>query len=79
MCSDYGWLAVFHWGPRGAERRRMTQPKQVYSQCKNVETFPLEKIAEAQQEFTKKGHVGKFVLIPPPLTREQEELFSNRR
>lgn len=40
-------------------------------------TFPLEKIAEAQQEFTKKAHVGKFVLIPPPLTAEQQELFDS--
>lgn len=28
-------------------------------------TFPLEQIANAQQEFLKKSHVGKFVLIPP--------------
>jgi NADPH:quinone reductase-like Zn-dependent oxidoreductase len=27
--------------------------------------FPLEKIAEAQQEFLKKTHFGNFVLIPP--------------
>jgi len=40
-----------------------------------AKTFTLEKIAEAQQEFTKKAHVGKFVLIPPPLTKEQQELF----
>lgn len=39
--------------------------------------FPLEKIAEAQQEFTKKTHVGKFVLIPPSLTKEQQELFGS--
>ena len=42
-----------------------------------AKTFPLEKIAEAQQEFTKKAHVGKFVLIPPPLTKEQQELFDS--
>ena len=30
-----------------------------------AKTFPLAKIAEAQQEFLKKQHVGKFVLIPP--------------
>ena len=28
-------------------------------------TYPLEDIATAQQEFLKKEHVGKFVLIPP--------------
>lgn len=28
-------------------------------------TFPLADIAEAQQQFQEKGHVGKFVLIPP--------------
>jgi len=30
-------------------------------------TFPLKNIVEAQREFTKKKHVGKFVLIPPPI------------
>jgi NADPH:quinone reductase-like Zn-dependent oxidoreductase len=30
-------------------------------------TFPLERIADAQRQFTEKKHVGKFVLIPPPL------------
>jgi NADPH:quinone reductase-like Zn-dependent oxidoreductase len=29
--------------------------------------FPLERIADAQREFLEKKHVGKFVLIPPPL------------
>jgi len=28
-------------------------------------TFPLERIVEAQREFLKKRHVGKFVLTPP--------------
>jgi NADPH:quinone reductase-like Zn-dependent oxidoreductase len=28
-------------------------------------TWPLERIAAAQQEFLKKSHVGNFVLIPP--------------
>jgi len=32
-----------------------------------AKTFPLERIADAQREFTEKKHVGKFVLIPPPL------------
>ena len=30
--------------------------------------FPLDQIADAQREFMKKKHFGKFVLIPPPLT-----------
>jgi NADPH:quinone reductase-like Zn-dependent oxidoreductase len=36
-----------------------------------AKTFPLEQIVEAQKEFTKKKHVGKFVLIPPPLDDSQ--------
>ena len=28
-------------------------------------TYPLEKVAEAQEAFLKKKHVGNFVLIPP--------------
>ncbi|MDX2495305.1 MAG: zinc-binding dehydrogenase, partial [Desulfuromusa sp.] len=32
-----------------------------------AKTFPLDQIAEAQRAFTEKKHVGKFVLIPPPL------------
>ena len=32
-----------------------------------AKTFPLKKIVEAQREFTIKKHVGKFVLIPPPI------------
>lgn len=39
-------------------------------------TFPLEQIVEAQREFTKKKHVGKLVLIPPPLDESQLSLFS---
>ncbi|RVU86472.1 alcohol dehydrogenase [Leucothrix sargassi] len=35
-------------------------------------TFALEDIAQAQQEFTEKKHVGKFVLIPPALTDAQK-------
>jgi NADPH:quinone reductase-like Zn-dependent oxidoreductase len=42
-----------------------------------AKTFPLEQIAEAQQEFTTKKHVGKFVLIPPPLDKAQQELFGS--
>ncbi|MFI8567991.1 zinc-binding dehydrogenase [Rhodococcus sp. NPDC078407] len=30
-----------------------------------AESFPLEQIAAAQQRFLEKGHVGKFVLVPP--------------
>jgi NADPH:quinone reductase-like Zn-dependent oxidoreductase len=30
-----------------------------------AQTFPLEQIVEAQQEFLLKKHVGNFVLIPP--------------
>jgi NADPH:quinone reductase-like Zn-dependent oxidoreductase len=40
-----------------------------------AKTFPLDQIVQAQQEFTKKNHVGKFVLIPPPLTDPQRQLF----
>ena len=29
-------------------------------------SWPLEKIASAQQDFLKKTHVGNFVLIPTP-------------
>ena len=32
-----------------------------------AKTFPLDRIAAAQREFLEKAHVGKFVLIPPPL------------
>jgi NADPH:quinone reductase-like Zn-dependent oxidoreductase len=31
-----------------------------------AQTFPLERIADAQRAFLEKRHVGKFVLIPPP-------------
>ncbi len=30
-------------------------------------TWPLERIAEAQAAFLEKRHVGKYVLVPPPL------------
>lgn len=33
-----------------------------------AKTFPLDQIVEAQKEFIKKEHVGKFVLIPPSIT-----------
>ena len=32
-----------------------------------AKSFPLDKIVEAQREFTEKRHVGKFVLIPPAI------------
>lgn len=38
-------------------------------------TFPLESIVEAQKEFLTKKHVGKFVLLPPPLNSEQLEKY----
>ena len=31
-----------------------------------AQTFPLERIAEAQREFLEKKHVGNLVLLPPP-------------
>src|SRR5210317_966901 len=37
-----------------------------------AKTFPLKKIVEAQREFTEKKHVGKFVLIPPPVGDEKQ-------
>lgn len=36
-----------------------------------AKSFELQDIALAQQEFLKKKHVGKFVLLPPALTDEQ--------
>lgn len=30
-----------------------------------ADTFPLERIADAQRAFLEKRHAGKFVLIPP--------------
>lgn len=38
-------------------------------------TFPLENIVEAQIEFSKKNHVGKFVLIPPQIDNLDEYLL----
>ena len=32
-----------------------------------AKTFPLKQIVDAQREFTEKKHVGKFILIPPPI------------
>jgi NADPH:quinone reductase-like Zn-dependent oxidoreductase len=34
-----------------------------------AKTFPLEDIAEAQQEFLEKKHFGNFVLVPPPISQ----------
>ena len=39
-----------------------------------AKTFPLEKIVEAQVEFSQKKHVGKFVLIPPPIDNIEKYL-----
>jgi NADPH:quinone reductase-like Zn-dependent oxidoreductase len=41
-----------------------------------AKTFPLERIADAQRAFTEKTHVGKFVLIPPPLDPAQSAFFA---
>lgn len=40
-------------------------------------TFPLEKIVDAQKEFSEKKHVGKLVLIPPEMNTEQREYFKS--
>jgi NADPH:quinone reductase-like Zn-dependent oxidoreductase len=39
--------------------------------------FPLEQIVQAQREFAKKQHVGKLVLMPPPLDESQVSMFSS--
>mmetsp|Transcript_27760 Transcript_27760/g.64711 ORF Transcript_27760/g.64711 Transcript_27760/m.64711 type:complete len:223 (-) Transcript_27760:114-782(-) len=36
-------------------------------------SYPLSEIVTAQKEFLKKKHVGKFVLVPPPVTERGEE------
>ncbi len=41
-----------------------------------AKSFPLEQIVEAQKEFAKKKHVGKFVLLPPPLSESQLSMIS---
>ena len=41
-----------------------------------AKTFPLERIVDAQRAFTEKKHVGKFVLIPPPLDGSQTAFFA---
>ncbi len=41
-----------------------------------AKAFPLDQIVGAQKAFTEKKHVGKFVLIPPPLTESQLSMFS---
>jgi NADPH:quinone reductase-like Zn-dependent oxidoreductase len=40
-----------------------------------AKTFPLKKIVEAQREFINKKHVGKFVLIPPPIDNLNQYLL----
>lgn len=42
-----------------------------------AKTFPLEKIVEAQKEFLLKKHIGKFVLIPPPLNESQKKYIES--
>ena len=44
-----------------------------------AKTFPLERIADAQRTFTVKKHVGKFVLIPPPLDDSQSAFYAQKR
>jgi NADPH:quinone reductase-like Zn-dependent oxidoreductase len=44
-----------------------------------AKTFALKDIVHAQQEFTEKKHVGKFVLIPPAMTEEQIQLLRFKR
>lgn len=39
-----------------------------------AKSFPLSEIETAQREFTRKHHVGKFVLVPPSLTAEQSRI-----
>ena len=43
-----------------------------------AKTFPLEQIADAQRMFTEKKHVGKFVLIPPPLDDSQLVFYAQK-
>ena len=40
-----------------------------------AKTFSLKNIVEAQREFTEKKHVGKFVLIPPPIDDVKQYLL----
>lgn len=40
-----------------------------------AKAFPLSDIVDAQKEFSLKQHVGKFVLIPPPVTGEQKRFL----
>lgn len=40
-----------------------------------AKTFALEQIVDAQRAFTEKKHVGKLVLIPPPLDDSQRVSF----
>ncbi len=40
-------------------------------------TFPLEEIVEAQRTFLAKEHVGKLVLVPPPLDDAQRAFVAS--
>ncbi len=40
-----------------------------------AKTFSLEQIVDAQREFLEKKHVGKFVLIPPPVDNLPQYCF----
>lgn len=44
-----------------------------------AQTFPLAQIVEAQRDFVKKTHVGKFVLTPPPLDEAQQRIIGLAR
>ena len=48
-------------------KRRGTMVTAIAGKEKLAKTFPLERIVDAQRAFTEKKHVGKIVLIPPPL------------
>lgn len=53
--------------------RRETFPKLVDSACAGgitpvvADTFPLDRIRDAQTLFLEKRHIGSYVLIPPPV------------
>ena len=42
-----------------------------------AKTFPLKQIVVAQREFIEKKHVGKFVLIPPPIDSFKKIKYTN--
>jgi NADPH:quinone reductase-like Zn-dependent oxidoreductase len=42
-----------------------------------AKTFELKDIVTAQQQFTQKQHIGKFVLIPPTLSDAQRQFLAD--